>query len=84
MRYRRTKRLELQLLVLLALATRDTLDYGLKLLLIQVGRRIHRNAFFIFVHLVAVLSIHVLLLHHLLLVLILNDHFLSASLAIML
>ena len=62
MRNRRTERLELQLLVLLALAARYTLDDGLELFLVKIGLGIDCHVVF-FIHLIAILVIHPVLLH---------------------
>ena len=56
------ERLELQLLVLLALSARYTLNDGLELFLVKIGLGIDCHVVF-FVHLVPILIIHSVLLH---------------------
>ena len=74
MRYRRAKRLELQLLVLLALPTGNTLNDRLELFLVKIGFRIHWDAFFVVDHLVSVLIIHAVLLLDVRSIFVLDDH----------
>ena len=78
MRDRGAESLELQLFVLLALATRYTLNDGFELFLVKIGLRIDCHVVF-FVHLVPILVVHTVLLH-VFTVVVLDVHFFAGAL----
>ena len=78
MRDRGAESLELQLFVLLALATRYTLNDGFELFLVKIGLRIDCYVVF-FVHLVSILVVHTVLLH-VFTVVVLDVHFFAGAL----